>query len=344
MRAVITVGPRAIDLIERPDPREPRPGETLLQVEVVGVCGSDLHFYRNDLGPAHARLFPVVQGHEFSAVVAAVDPAGSPFEVGERVAVWPVNGCGRCRPCTSHRPNVCSDLELVGVHRDGALQDYLAVQTANVVRANDLGATRTALVEPVSIAVHTVVRARVREDERVVVFGAGPIGFATAIAARDRGATVVVVDPLASRRDLVARAGFEAGATDVASIEHLRGEVGPHVVIDTTGRPDVLQTALDVASNGGRVVVVGLTSATAPVCSGTLPFKELDVLGVSCCVADEFAAAVDLVGAHGKLFDTFVSHTFPLTGVGDAFELLEHEPDAAYKALIDLRAGAGAAP
>ena len=160
MRAAITVGPRSIDLVERPDPRDPRPGQTLLQVEVVGVCGSDLHFFCNDLGPAHARLYPVVQGHEFSAVVAAVDPAGSPFEVGERVAVWPVNGCGRCGPCTSHRPNVCRDLELVGVHRDGALQDYLAVETANVVRAADLGATRTALVEPVSIAVHTVARGR----------------------------------------------------------------------------------------------------------------------------------------------------------------------------------------
>ena len=92
------------------------------------------------------------------------------------------------------------------------------------------------------------------------------------------------------------------------------------------------------------MVVVGLTSATAPVCSGTLPFKELDLLGVSCCVADEFAAAVELVAAHGELFDTFVSHTFPLTGVGDAFELLEHEPDAAYKALIDLRPETGATP
>jgi len=236
------------------------------------------------------------------------------------------------------------DLELVGVHRDGALQDYLAVQTANVVRATDLGATRTALVEPVSIAVHTVARARVRDDEQVVVFGAGPIGFATAIAARDRGAIVAVVDPLASRRDLVARAGFDVGATDAATLEHLGGELGPHVVIDTTGRPEVLQTALDLASNGGRVVVVGLTAASAPVCSGTLPFKELDLLGVSCCVVDEFAAAVELVAAHGELFDTFVSHTFPLTGVGDALALLEHEPDTAYKALVDLRAGAGAAP
>jgi threonine dehydrogenase-like Zn-dependent dehydrogenase len=126
-------------------------------------------------------------------------------------------------------------------------------------------------------------------------------------------------------------------APDPSSLEHLAGDGGPHTVVDTTGRPDVLQTGLDLVSRGGRVVVVGLTVASAPVCSGTLPHKELDVLGVSCCVAEEFTAAVELVRAHRGLFDTFVSHTFPLEHAQDAFELLENDPEAAYKALIDLR-------
>ena len=344
MRAAVTVGPRSIDIVDRPEPPPPTKGSTLLRVEIVGICGSDLHFFTNELGPTHEKLFPRVQGHEFSAVVEAVDPAGSPFEVGDRVAVWPVSGCGRCRSCTADRPNVCSELDLIGVHHDGALQDLVLVDTANVVSAADLAPAQTALVEPVSIAIHTVVRAGVRAGEQVVVFGAGPIGFATAIAARDHGGRVTLVDPVASRRELVARAGFDAGAPDASSLGGLGADAGPHTVIDTTGRPDVLQIALDLASNGGRVVVVGLTGASAPVCSGTLPFKELDVLGVSCCVADEFAAAVELVRSHRGLFDTFVSHTFPLDHVNDAFELLEHDPESAYKALIDLRSETGATP
>jgi L-gulonate 5-dehydrogenase len=282
-----------------------------------------------------------VQGHEFSAVVEAVDPAGSQFEVGDRVAVWPVTGCGRCRSCTAARPNVCSEIDLIGVHHDGALQDLVLVDTANVVPAGDLGTQQTALVEPVSIALHTVARADVRAGEEVVVFGAGPIGFATAIAARDRGGRVRLVDPVASRRALVARAGFDASPPDAASLEDLAGDAGPHTVIDTTGRPDVLQTGLDLVANGGRVVVVGLTTASAPVCPGALPHKELDVLGVSCCVAEEFAAAVELVRAHRGLFDTFVSHAFALDQVQDAFELLEHHPETAYKVLIDVREETG---
>ena len=223
MRAAVTVGPRSIDIVDRPEPPPPTKGSTLLRVETVGICGSDLHFFTNELGSTHEKLFPRVQGHEFSAVVEAVDPAGSPFEVGDRVAVWPVSGCGRCRSCTADRPNVCSELDLIGVHHDGALQDLVLVDTANVVSAADLSPAQTALVEPVSIAIHTVVRAGVKAGEQVVVFGAGPIGFATAIAARDRGGRVTLVDPVASRRELVDRAGFEAGAPDTASLGALGG-------------------------------------------------------------------------------------------------------------------------
>jgi L-gulonate 5-dehydrogenase len=336
MRAAVTVSPRAIDVVERSEPPPPPAGRTLLRVETVGICGSDLHIYTGAMRARHAKLYPRVQGHEFSAVVAVVDPAGSPFEVGDRVAVWPVTGCGRCRSCTAARPNVCSEIDLIGVHHDGGLQDLVLVDTANVVPVGDLDAAQTALVEPVSIAIHTVARAAVRPGEQVLVFGAGPIGFATAIAARDRGGRIRLVDPVASRRDLVGRAGFEADAPDAPTLGSLGGGAGPHTIIDTTGRPDVLQTALDLAANGGRVVVVGLTGASAPVCSGTLPHKELDVLGVSCCVADEFVAAVELVRAHRGLFNTFVSHTFPLDEVSDAFELLEQDPETAFKALIDL--------
>jgi len=338
MRAAVTVGPRVIEVIERAEPPPPPEGRTLIRVETVGICGSDLHFYTGEMGARHAKLLPRVQGHEFSAVVEVVDPAGSRFEVGDRVAVWPVTGCGHCRSCTTARPNVCSELDLIGVHHDGGLQDLVLVDTTNVVAAEDLGPAQTALVEPVSIAIHTVARAAVRPGEQVVVFGAGPIGFATAIAARERGGRVTLVDPVASRRELVGRAGFEARGPDPASLAELRGGGhGPHTIIDTSGRPEVLQIALDLAANGGRVVVVGLTAASAPVCSGTLPHKELDVLGVSCCVADEFAAAVELVRAHRGLFDTFVSHTFPLAQVNDAFELLEQDPQTAYKVLIDLQ-------
>ncbi|MGY1592231.1 zinc-binding dehydrogenase [Geodermatophilus sp. SYSU D00708] len=340
MRAAVTEGPNSIRLSDRPEPGPPGPGQTLLRVETVGICGSDLHLYRADLGPSHDGLLPRVQGHEFSAVVATADPAGGPA-VGERVAVWPVLPCGECRPCRDGRVNVCSRLQLIGVHRDGALQEHLLADTASLVVTTGLPAELTALVEPVSIAVHAVARGRVLAEESVVVLGAGPIGAACALAARDRGARVLAVDPAPARRELLAGLGFPTAAPDSPDLAELvlatAGPEGPHVVVDTTGVPAVLATAVDLVGHGGRVVVVGMTAATAPFGPGPLPIKELDVLGVSCCTYEEFAAAADLVRRCADDAGALVSHVLPLAETADALQLLEDGTGSAVKVLVDLR-------
>ncbi|WP_448608768.1 zinc-binding dehydrogenase [Geodermatophilus sp. URMC 60] len=340
MRAAVTEGPGSIRLVDRPEPGPPGPGQTLLRVETVGICGSDVHLYRADLGPSHDGLLPRVQGHEFSAVVAAPDPAGGPA-TGERVAAWPVLPCGECRPCRDGRVNVCSRLRLLGVHRDGALQEYLLVDTASLVVTTGLPAELTALVEPASVAVHAVARGRLAPGECVVVLGAGPIGAACALAARDRGADVVAVDTVAARRDLLAGLGFPTAAPDDPDLPQLvrdhAGPEGPHVVIDTTGAPAVLGTAVDLVGHGGRVVIVGMTAATAPFGPGPLPIKELDVLGVSCCTYEEFAAAADLVRRSAGAIDALVSHLVPVAGVAEALQLLEDGTGDAVKVLVDLR-------
>ncbi|MDY7104777.1 MAG: alcohol dehydrogenase catalytic domain-containing protein [Actinomycetota bacterium] len=352
MKAAVTDRPGVVTVAERPEPPAPAPGETILRIEAVGICGSDLHLYRGDLGESHHGLLPRVQGHEVSAVVEVPDPAGpapgcAELAVGDRVVVWPVVGCGRCRMCAGGRANVCRDLAIIGVHRDGALQELVAVPTANVVAAPGLAASEAVLAEPASISVHAVERGRVRAGERIVVLGAGPIGATAALAAAARGADVVVVDPVGSRRDRLAANGFEVtdpGAADLAEVLAGRhGSDGPHVVIDTTGRADVLATAIEVVGHGGRIVVVGLTAESAPLGPGALPLKELDVLGVSCCHRAELAAALDLLRDHRTFASTLVSHVLALDEVGDAFEMLDRSPHEVSKVLVDLRDDASGA-
>ena len=343
MRAAVTQGLGSVLLEDRPGPGGPAAGETVVRVEAVGICGSDLHLLHGDLGATHEGLLPRVQGHEFSAVVEVADPAGGGPAAGSRVAVWPVLACGECRPCRDGRVNVCRRLALIGVHRDGALQELLTVPTASAVPTPTLTAAQAALVEPVSIGVHAAARARVAPGETVVVFGAGPIGVATALAARDRGGDVLVVDPVESRRELLGRAGFavvwaEGDGLAEAVAAH-GGPDGPDVVADTTGRAALLPTVLGLAGHGGRVAVVGLTSATAPTSPGPIAFKELDVLGVSCCVRDEFAAAADLVARHTALADSLVSHVFALDEVAGALQLLDERPTEAFKVLVDVSGG-----
>ena len=340
MRVAVTAAPRSVLVEERPDPSPPGPGQTLVRVEMVGICGSDLHLYRDELGESHAGLLPRVMGHEFSAVVDQPDPAGSSLQPGDRVAMWPLMPCAACRLCRNGRPNVCSNLQIIGVHHDGALQERYTVPTANLVATPALSARQASLIEPVAVSVHAVNRGRVAAGERVVVLGAGPIGAAAALAAADRGAEVLVVDPIAARRQLLHSWGFDADWQDgdalVDRIADHGGTDGPQVVIDTTGRPAVLDTAIAAVGHGERIVVVGLTGDAAPVHPGPLPLKELDVLGTSCCVFDEFVAAADLVRRHAATVETLISHHLALPQAADAFRQLDQHPQDTVKVVIEV--------
>jgi threonine dehydrogenase-like Zn-dependent dehydrogenase len=341
MRAAVTTGRRQMEVVEVPEPPEPGPGQVLVRPEAVGLCGSDFHHYLGDLGTVDvSRLYPRIMGHETAASVVAAGPDVG-LTPGTRVALWPVLGCGHCYPCSLGRPNVCQNLSLIGVHQDGSLQDRLVVPATQAFPADDLDATTAALIEPVSIAVRSVARGRVAAGERVVVFGAGPIGQALALAATDRGASVLLLDRVESRLGLGKIAGADAAVADtvdeaLARAREWAGDDGPEVVFEATGVPDLLKPATSLVVHGGRVVVVGLSGSDAPVRVGDLPFKELDVLGVSCCGAADFAAAVDLVSRRRAEAAPLVTHEFPLEEAPEAIEYAIHHPAEVMKAVVRI--------
>jgi L-gulonate 5-dehydrogenase len=343
MRAAVTEGRRAMRVIDLPEPSAPGAGQVLVRPEAVGLCGSDFHYFLGDLGDAVGTdLYPRVQGHEFAGVVDAVGPDSPPgLRVGERVAVWPVTSCGHCYPCRIGRRNVCSNISLIGVHRDGALQERLRVPVSQVFPVGGQDAAVAALIEPVSIAVRAVVRGRVEAGEKAVVFGAGPIGQAVATAAIDRGAHILLVDPVRSRVERGKATGaellaLEDGADLVAATREWAGDEGPQLVFEATGVPDVARTAVELVSQAGRVVIVGLSAHDAPLRVGDLAFKEIDLLGVSCCNGDEFAEAVDLVARREESLRGLVTHEFPLEQAPEAIEYAIGHPAEVMKAVIRL--------
>lgn len=346
MRAAVTRAPGLMEVVEATDPGEPDVGEVLLRPEAVGLCGSDFHYFLGDIGGIEdpATLYPRIQGHELSAIVTEVGAGESRVRRGDRVAVWPVASCGRCYPCRIGRGNVCANLRLVGIHLDGGLQDKLLLPAAQVFPVGDVSPTVAALIEPVSIAVRSVARGRVESGERVVVLGAGPIGQAVALAALDKGAEVLLVDRLESRLQHGRGIGAElltAGTTAevVAEARAWSGGGGPEVVVEATGAPELLRDAVDLVAPAGRVVVVGLSDQEAPFRVGRLPFKEIDVLGVSCCNADEFAAAVELVSKRRDLAAPLVTHEFTLDQAPDAIAYAIQNPVEVMKAVVRLDGG-----
>jgi L-gulonate 5-dehydrogenase len=311
----------------------------IVRPELVGICGSDFHLFLGELGP----LFPRIQGHEVSAVVDEAGPGCEDLRVGDRVSVWPVGSCGRCYPCRIGRENACTSIQILGVHRDGALQERLRLPASHVFRVGDQDPAVAALVEPFSIGVRAVSRARVAEGEKVAVVGAGPIGQAVCLAARDRGASVLLADRLPSRLEHGGTLGAEVVQVDegtdlVEAIREWSGGEGPPVVFDATGSPDAIRAAVDAVATGGRVVVVGISDLDVPIAVGSFVFKELDVLGVSCCSAAEFAQAIDLVGRRRELVASLVTHEFPLERAPEALMYAMSHPVEVMKAVIRLEA------
>ena len=323
-----------------PDSGPARAGNVIVRPEAVGICGSDFHLFSGELGAiSGARdFYPRIQGHEVSALVE--DPGtAEATRKGDRVAILPLLPCGRCYPCRIGRPNVCPRFRLVGVHTDGGLQQRLEVPANNVFGVGDLEPDATAFVEPASIVVHALARGRLQPGEQVVVFGAGPIGLAAVLAATHAGARVLAVDPMENRRDLAKRLGAEH-ATWAAEAE-LKNQVsewtngdGPPLIVETSGEVGVLPQAIEMVSPAGRIVVVGMSEATAPVRPGAFPEKEIEVIGTSCATADDFQNAIDLVKASD--IAALFSHHFPLARAAEAFDFAMSRPPDAIKVIVTI--------
>ena len=260
-----------MEVVDVQAPEAPGPGEVLLAPEAVGLCGSDFHYFLGDIGTITdpSVLYPRIQGHEAAATIVELG-ADCPTHLatGMRVAIWPVAACGHCYPCRIGRGNACVRISLTGIHADGALQERLVLPSSQVFPVGDLDAALTALIEPVSIAVRAVERGRVAPGEHVVILGAGPIGQALALAAIDRGASAVLVDRVESRlaRGIAGGADLLHVAADddlAAAVREWSGGDGPEVVFEATGVPAVVQTAIALVAQAGRVVVVGLSHEPA---------------------------------------------------------------------------------
>jgi threonine dehydrogenase-like Zn-dependent dehydrogenase len=289
--AAVTRSPGEMVIEDVSGPGPARAGNVIVRPEAVGICGSDFHLFSGDVGALSGarEFYPRIQGHEVSAIVEDPGDAAAVHE-GDRVAIWPLLPCGSCYPCRAGRPNVCPRFRLVGVHLDGGLQQRLEVPASTVFGVGDLDPDSTAFVEPASIAVHAVARGRLQAGEQAVVFGAGPIGLATVLAAVAAGARVL----------------------------------------------SVLPEAIGLVSAAGRVVVVGMSSATAPIRPGVFPEKEIDVIGSSCATAEDFLNAVRLVSVNRASLAALFSHHFPLARAADAFTFAMNRPPDAIKVVVTV--------
>ena len=339
MRAAMLYAPRDLRL-EHVSVPEAGDDDVLVRITTNGLCGSDIHFYKEGkLGPFVVDR-PYIPGHECCGVVVQAAASGGP-SVGARIAIEPGIPCRRCALCKSGRYNLCPDVVFMSAPPvNGTFADYAVVPAdfAHVL-PDSVDEESGAFVEPLAVGVQAVTRSGLTAASTVAVIGAGPIGMVTMLVARAFGAArVILIDGLASRLALGAQLGADATInfreeSPEARIAELT-DGGADFVFDASGSAAGCASAPGLAARGGSVTLIGWPeSATFPFPMETILEKELDIHGTN-RYANAFPRAIALLAA-GKLdIHPLVSHRFTLDQVTDAFRFAADNPAETMKVMV----------
>jgi len=335
VKAWFLLGPGQLELREVPEP-DAEPQAAVVRVRAVCICGSDAECFA---GTHPLPNYPRLPGHEFSGEVASVGADWQGAPVGTRVAVDPALACERCYACRRGRHNCCAEVSIAGVHRPGAMAEYVLCRASQLHPIPDSMSYETAaVVETLSIGAQAVRRAEVQPDDRVVVLGAGPIGLCCVLMSRHSQGRVLVSEPLPWRRRLAADFGAEvcvdphSESLADAVAEFTAGE-GANVVIDATGETSAAQSALALVGSAGRVVVLSLSEKPMQVQPWQLVRQELTILGSRLTLSD-FGGLIALALSRTAVFEKMITQRYPMEEAEQAFRAVRDRAEGLVKVAI----------
>ena len=330
MRAAVLVAPRRFELREVPLP-EVGPEDALIRVTRTGICGTDVHIFN---GQYAADRLPMVPGHEFCGTVAAVGGNVRHLAIGQ-TCVADINiGCGTCFWCRRNEVLNCPSMVQVGIGRDGAFADYVALPARLVIPAPDTVAPEVlALVEPVACVVRAARKARAGFGQSAVVLGAGPVGNLHVQMLRLCGvAPIIVADLSEDRCRMALEAGADAAVTDPAALQakvrEMTGGRGADLVIESVGNARLYAQAFGLIRKGGHVAFFGLTGAgqEMPVDILRTILEENSLKGSVAGMGEDMHDALTLL-IHGRFrTGAFTRASWPLERIQDAFDTLADRP------------------
>lgn len=328
MKSVRYTAPHQLTIADLPEPVA-GPGEVLIAVAALGICGSDLLLWE---GGFERVTPPVTVGHEFSGTIA--DANGAPgLSDGDRIVVEPLLNCGECAPCLRGDYNVCVRLRLIGIDADGAAARYVAVPARTVHRiADSLDLRHAALAEPLAVALHMTARSGITADDEAFVVGGGPIGALVACVLRVRGVRrIVVSEPNATRRALLDGLGFETFdpiTGDLDALVATAGSDGFDVSFELTGVPVALGTAARATRIQGTILLGGIPHVDPPFPGAVAVLKELTLRGARTYRSENVEEAIDLLADGSIPAAALITSTVPLEyAIHSAFEVLKSSRD-----------------
>ena len=330
MKAMVLTDLLQMEVQERPDPKISAPTDLLLKLESIGVCGSDIHYYKTGRIGDQIVEFPFIVGHECSASVVEVGSAVTDYKVGDRVVVDPAVSCYDCDQCRKGRFHTCRNLTFLGCpgQMDGCLSEYYVMPAKSCLpMPANMDFETAALIEPLTIGYYAVKLSGLDSSAKVGILGLGPIGLSVQIALRAMGVTdIYVTDPLAHRLDLSlangATAGWDPFAVDAAAAVADAEPLLLDVVFECCGKQEALDDATGMLTNGGKIMTIGIPDVERlSYDPHTLRRKEACLQNVrrqNECVQ----ATVDMVA--GLEFDPkfMITHRFDFADTKKAFDLV----------------------
>jgi D-arabinitol dehydrogenase (NADP+) len=341
MRAVVYDAPRAYEIRDVPMP-EAGPGQVRIQVDQVGVCGTDLHIHEGDFD----AVFPLIPGHELVGVVDMLGAGVTGLAVGEQVSVNPNVYCGHCQYCLAGRLILCENLKGHGSNFPGFIAEYVTVPADLVFSAEGLAKDTAVFTEPTACAMHGLETLSVRPGASALVFGAGPTGLLLAQLIASGGASsVTVAAPSQFKLDTAAKLGIDRTVQidrggNEANLQRLR-EASPRgdgydLIVEATGSTQVAEMCVPLARNGGTVMIYGVTRADE-----TVQFHPFDVFRREITIKGSFAeitsfgAAIAALRAGRVRTDGIITHRFDLQDYGKALTALQSDPSV-HKVVITI--------
>ena len=322
MLQVVLEQPGRLALAESAPPVA-RPGEALVRVRRVGICGTDFHAYD---GHQPYFTYPRILGHEFAVEIAEVGPNNRGLHAGDRCAVEPYVSCGACHACRNGKMNCCETFATLGVHADGALRELMSLPIEYLHKSEKLTFDQLALVEPLGIGAHAVARSGLKAGEEVLVVGAGPIGLAVTQFALAAGARVRTLETDAARREFASRLGVEVLAQPDDRLVD--------VAFDATGNPTAMEQTFHRVAHGGRLVFVGLVQGKIALDDPTFHRREMTLFASRNSLGD-FPRILRMI-EDGRIDPApWITHRMNLAEVPGRLPLLRQEKFC-LKAVIEI--------
>jgi len=338
MKAIQISGLRQMEIIDVAE-QDMKADEVLLRLEYVGFCGSDLSTY---LGKNPMVRMPVIPGHEVGAVIEKVGPnVPEGLKPGMVVTCNPYTNCGKCASCRNQRVNACQHNETLGVQRNGAMRQFIALPWEKVIPAGLLDTRTCALIEPMSVGFHAVNRAQVTDIDVVVVIGCGMVGMGAIVRSVLRGATVVAADidddKLALAREMGASYTINTKTDDVHSrLMEITSGFGPDVVIEAVGSEATYQMAVNEVAFTGRVVCIGYAKTNVSFETKYFVQKELDIRGSRNAQPQDFRAVIHYLERGTCPINKLISRIVTPSEAPEAMQQWSENPGKVFRILVQF--------